>query len=128
MADRTAGLLNNARTQSKAKIGLEYNNYGYYDRLSSISNSHKMEQNFECLIDYHFRDRVFIEEALEEVGPESAGNERLALLGDTILSLMLLRRWYCEGNTTGRYAPVIADIALIPRRARHERGSRLRLQ
>jgi dsRNA-specific ribonuclease len=66
-----------------------------------------MEQEFERLIGYQFQDRGFMEEALEEAGLETAGNERLALLGDTILSLMLLRRWYCEGNTTGRYAPVI---------------------
>ncbi|KAJ6019793.1 hypothetical protein N7499_003109 [Penicillium canescens] len=59
-----------------------------------------MDPELECLIGYHFQDRGLMEEALEEVGPGTAGNERLALLGDTILSLMLLRRWYCEGNTT----------------------------
>jgi dsRNA-specific ribonuclease len=87
-----------------------------------------MEPEFECLIGYQFRDRGLMEEALEEAGPETAGNERLALLGDTILSLMLLRRWYSEGNTTGRSAPAATDIVLIPCRARHESTSGLRLQ
>ncbi|KAJ5123661.1 hypothetical protein N7448_009758 [Penicillium atrosanguineum] len=59
-----------------------------------------MAPDLECLIGYQFKDRSLMEEALEEAGPEAAGNERLALLGDTILSLMLLRRWYGEGNTT----------------------------
>lgn len=87
-----------------------------------------MEPELECLIGYHFQGRGLMEEALEEVGPGTAGNERLALLGDTILSLMLLRRWYCEGNTTGKFAPAIEDIVLTPLRARHKSASGLRLQ
>ncbi|KAJ5111455.1 hypothetical protein N7532_001990 [Penicillium argentinense] len=59
-----------------------------------------MEPEFECLIGYQFQHRDLMEEALEEAEPETAGNERLALLGDKVLALMLLQRWYGEGNTT----------------------------
>ncbi|KAH8434277.1 uncharacterized protein LDX57_011915 [Aspergillus melleus] len=63
-----------------------------------------MEQEFnpefEKVIGHHFHDQGLMDEALEESGLASAGNERLALLGDKILDLMLLRRWYHEGNTT----------------------------
>jgi ribonuclease-3 len=59
-----------------------------------------MESEFQRLIGYQFQDQGLMEEALEEAGPASAGNERLALLGDNILSIMLLRRWYREGDTT----------------------------
>ena len=61
-----------------------------------------MEPELESLIGYQFHDRGLMEEALEEAGPQTEGNERLALLGDKVLSLMLLHRWYMEGNTTGR--------------------------
>ncbi|CAG8050992.1 unnamed protein product [Penicillium nalgiovense] len=59
-----------------------------------------MEPELESLIGYQFHDRSLMEEALEEAGPQTEGNERLALLGDKVLSLMLLHRWYMEGNTT----------------------------
>jgi ribonuclease-3 len=61
-----------------------------------------MEPELESLIGYQFHDSSLMEEALEEAGPQTEGNERLALLGDKILQLMLLHRWYMEGNTTGR--------------------------
>ncbi|KAJ6146214.1 hypothetical protein N7497_008196 [Penicillium chrysogenum] len=59
-----------------------------------------MGAELESLIGYQFHDRSLLEEALEEAGPQTEGNERLALLGDKVLSLMLLHRWYMEGNTT----------------------------
>ncbi|KAJ5875199.1 uncharacterized protein N7473_012546 [Penicillium subrubescens] len=60
----------------------------------------ELNPEFEKVIGHHFHDQGLVEEALEESGLASAGNERLALLGDKILDLMLLRRWYHEGNTT----------------------------
>lgn len=86
-----------------------------------------MEPEFECLIGYQFQDQDLMEEALEEAGPETAGNERLALLGDKVLAIMLLHRWYREGNTTGRSTPATTDIVLIQYRARDESASGLRL-
>ena len=68
---------------------------------------------FEKIVGHHFLDRNLMEEALEETGLASAGNKRLALLGDKILALMLLRRWYHEGNTTGMLNPSIMGIKLI---------------
>jgi ribonuclease-3 len=61
-----------------------------------------MEPELGTLIGYQFHDPSLMEEALEEAGPQTEGNERLALLGDKVLQLMLLHRWYMEGNTTGR--------------------------
>ena len=68
---------------------------------------------FEKVIGHHFHDQGLLEEALEESGLSSAGNERLALVGDKILALMLLRRWYHEGNTTGTSIPPTMSIRLI---------------
>ena len=68
---------------------------------------------FKKVVGHHFLHRGLMEEALEETGLASAGNERLALLGDKILALMLLRRWYHEGNTTGMPTPSIMGIRLI---------------
>lgn len=68
---------------------------------------------FEKVIGHHFHDQGLLEEALEESGLSSAGNERLALVGDKILALMLLRRWYREGNTTGMFTSSRFDIRLI---------------
>jgi hypothetical protein len=87
-----------------------------------------MESEFQRLIGYQFQDQGLMEEALEEAGPASAGNERLALLGDNILSIMLLRRWYREGDTTGRSIPFTTRILLIQYRARDGSTSGLRLQ
>ncbi|KAJ5469745.1 hypothetical protein N7539_007697 [Penicillium diatomitis] len=61
----------------------------------------ELNTNFEKVIGHHFHARDLIEEALEESGLASAGNVRLALIGDKVLDLMLLQRWYREGNTTG---------------------------
>lgn len=76
-----------------------------------------MEQEFnpefEDVIGHHFHDQGLLQEALEESGLASAGNERLALVGDKILALMLLRRWYREGNTTGISTPSRMDTRLI---------------
>lgn len=85
---------------------------------------------FESLIGYQFHDRGLMEESLKESGPAAAGNKRLALLGDTVLELMLLRRWYCEGNTTGKPPPTIwiLDIVLMRYRARDESSANLCLQ
>ena len=54
----------------------------------------ELNPEFEKAIGHHFHDQGLIKEALEESGLASAGNERLALLGDNIRALMLLRRWY----------------------------------
>lgn len=68
---------------------------------------------FEKVIWHHFYDRSLMEEALEETGVASAGDERLALLGDKILALMLLHCWYHEGNTIGMSASAAMGIGLI---------------
>lgn len=46
---------------------------------------------FEKVIGHHFHDQGLLEEAFEEPGLASAGNGRLALGGDKILALLLLR-------------------------------------
>ncbi|KAJ5266537.1 hypothetical protein N7478_009345 [Penicillium angulare] len=65
----------------------------------------------ERVIGYQFHDRGLMEEALEERGLASAGNERLALLGDKVLALMLIYRWYREGNTTAQGTHILRDYA-----------------
>ncbi|KAI2787039.1 hypothetical protein POX_f07394 [Penicillium oxalicum] len=80
-------------------------------RLKTMGQESSPE--FEKVIGHHFHDQGLLEEALEESGLSSAGNERLALVGDKILALMLLRRWYREGNTTGMFTSSRFDIRLI---------------
>ncbi|KAA8644960.1 uncharacterized protein ATNIH1004_009171 [Aspergillus tanneri] len=57
---------------------------------------------FEDLIGHSFRHEDLMEEALQEAGAGTPGNERLALIGDKVLALMLLQNWYQTGNSTGR--------------------------
>jgi ribonuclease-3 len=65
----------------------------------------------EEIIRYHFNDQALLEEALQAAGAavsdphikgDRQGNKRLALLGDALLSMMLLDRWYDSGKDTGK--------------------------
>ncbi|KAJ5993196.1 hypothetical protein N7451_008920 [Penicillium sp. IBT 35674x] len=73
----------------------------------------EVNPELEQMIGHHFHAQGLLEEALEESGLASAGNERLALIGDKVLDLMLLRRWYREGNTTGMPTPSRMDTTLM---------------
>lgn len=83
---------------------------------------------FDSLVGNQFHDRSLMEEALKEKGPASAGNKRLALLGDKILALILICRSYRKVNTTGSLLLLILiDILLIQNRTRDKSGSDFRL-
>ncbi|KAE8149027.1 ribonuclease III domain-containing protein [Aspergillus avenaceus] len=66
---------------------------------------------FECLIGYSFRNRDLMEEALQEASVVTPGNERLALIGDKVLALMLLQDWYRTGNSTADGTYLLQDFA-----------------
>jgi dsRNA-specific ribonuclease len=56
----------------------------------------------EHIVGYNFTRRDLLAEALDTSGdrnPES--NQRLAMLGDALLQIILLDAWYASGNTKG---------------------------
>jgi ribonuclease-3 len=59
----------------------------------------------ERVIGYNFTQQDLLTEALDTTGqrtPES--NQRLALLGDALLKMVLLDNWYASGNAKGMHA------------------------
>ena len=63
----------------------------------------ELEKELEDLLDYHFSDHHLLEELLQAAGSSVSdptvhgdrhGNKRLALLGDSVLSTVLLEQWY----------------------------------
>jgi len=71
----------------------------------------QLEIELESLLDYHFSDHNLLEELLQAAGSSVSdpavhgdrhGNKRLALLGDSVLSTVLLEQWYESGQSTGK--------------------------
>lgn len=68
-------------------------------------------QSLEDAIGYHFKNSRLKDEAILAAGASIAnpsvdgdprGNKRLALVGDAVLQLVILQRWYKSGADTGR--------------------------
>lgn len=56
-------------------------------------------------IGYHFNSTQVLEEALHPAGTSPLqGNKRLALVGDSVLSISILDGWYDSKNTIGTFA------------------------
>lgn len=57
----------------------------------------------EEIIDYRFRNRAHLDEALLLPGPGSVpdGNKRLAVVGDAAMAPVLARSWYLGGQPLG---------------------------
>lgn len=71
----------------------------------------QLEKELEKLLDYHFSDHHLLEELLQAarssisdpaVHGDRHGNKHLALLGDSVLSTVLLEQWYESGQSTGK--------------------------
>lgn len=69
------------------------------------------QQSIEKIINYSFTKPQLLEEALQAAGAsESAngiegnkdGNKRLALVGDTLIRLLILDEWYPCGSDIGK--------------------------
>lgn len=72
-----------------------------------------MDMNLEAvqdIIGYQFNERLILWEAMQAAGSmvRSAGgrefvdgNKRLAVIGDTVLQLVLAERWYGGGTSRG---------------------------
>ena len=53
-------------------------------------------------IGYPFKDNDLLLEALETTGMRAAeSNQRLAMLGDALIQLILLDNWYAGGTSKG---------------------------
>lgn len=70
-----------------------------------------VQEAAESIIDYHFASPELLEEALQAAGAsvseksvsgDREGNKRLALVGDTLLRLVILDNWYPGGTSTGK--------------------------
>lgn len=63
----------------------------------------KLEREFEEQIGHHFQSHALLDETLHAAGTAPLkGNKRLALVGDSVLSTILLSEWYEGGGSTGR--------------------------
>lgn len=71
----------------------------------------QLGKGLENLLGYHFSNHHLLEEVLQAAGSsvsdptvhgDQHGNKRLALLGDSVLSTVLLEHWYKRGQSTGK--------------------------
>ena len=71
-----------------------------------------MVRGVQSIIGYGFNDRLILWEALQAAGSgvSSAGtrrfpdgNKRLAIVGDTVLKLVLVSEWYESADTRGMF-------------------------
>ncbi len=78
-----------------------------------------MTRGVESIIGYHFSDSMILWEALQAAGStvRSAGtrrfpdgNKRLAVLGDTILKLVLVSEWYDSADVRGIVVPLYVTV------------------
>lgn len=69
-----------------------------------------MTRGVETIIGYNFNDTMILWEALQAAGSTvrfvgtrrfDDGNKRLAVLGDTILKLVLVTKWYDSADARG---------------------------
>jgi len=76
-----------------------------------MDNHTQLEKELENLLDYHFSDRHLLEELLQSAGSSVSdptdhgdrhGNKCLALLGESVLSTVLLEQWYESGQSTAK--------------------------
>lgn len=64
-------------------------------------------QSFERRIGYSLNSKSLLEGALRAPGNDTPGNsssvgkKRLALVGDSIIAVMILNRWHQGGSSTG---------------------------
>jgi dsRNA-specific ribonuclease len=70
----------------------------------------------EHIVGYSFTRQDLLTEALDTSGdrtPES--NQRLAMLGDALLQIILLDAWYASGNTKGTLVTSYLTMSWDPR-------------
>jgi hypothetical protein len=68
------------------------------------------------IVGYNFTQQGLLAEALDTSGdqtPES--NQCLAMLGDTLLQVILLDAWYASGNTKGTFVTSYLTMNWDPR-------------
>lgn len=68
---------------------------------------------------YRFRERLILWEAMQAAGSNvrspddrefADGNKRLAVIGDTVLQLVLAEEWYSGGTVRGRLDSVCTSL------------------
>ncbi|KAI9818400.1 MAG: hypothetical protein M1827_000458 [Pycnora praestabilis] len=76
-------------------------------------------QEAQRIIQYQFNDPLLLWEALQAAGSGVYrignrhlfdGNKRLAILGDTVLKLVLVEHWYNGVEDRGRASQVVSDV------------------
>jgi ribonuclease-3 len=69
------------------------------------------QQSIESIINYSFKKPQLLDEAFQAAGASESdkgikgnkgGNKRLALVGDALIRLSILDRWYPHGADTGK--------------------------
>ncbi|KFY92573.1 hypothetical protein V498_04858 [Pseudogymnoascus sp. VKM F-4517 (FW-2822)] len=68
----------------------------------------------ERIIEYHFTNPQLLAEAFEAAGVSElhkGGNKRLALVGDALIRLAILDRWFPSGASTKEGSKLVSDLA-----------------
>jgi dsRNA-specific ribonuclease len=67
-----------------------------------MSRKEKACKAVQLAIDYTFKDDDLLLEALDTTGMRTnESNQRLAMLGDALLKMILLEGWYAGGTAKG---------------------------
>ena len=94
---------------------------------TAVNIAAQLIAGLEAVISYHFTTPLLAWEALQAPGANAGplalptgleGNKRLAILGDTILQLVLVEEWYRSGASKGMSVPLSkgeADIWWLSR-------------
>lgn len=84
-----------------------------------FGRSYTILQTVQDIIGYRFREQLILWEAMQAAGSNvrSAGdrvfvdgNKRLAVIGDTVLQLVLAERWYSGGSVRGVVVGVCTSL------------------
>lgn len=84
------------------------------------SSMDRILQAVQGIIGYQFRGRLILWEAMQAAGSNVRsvggrefvdGNKRLAVIGDTVLQLVLAEQWYSGGTSRERFNQSLSQVA-----------------
>lgn len=75
------------------------------DSFTIVSYKDKACKAVQLAISYNFKDNNLLLEALDTTGMRTnESNQRLAMLGDALLKMILLDIWYAGGTAKGSFS------------------------
>ncbi|KAL9137874.1 MAG: hypothetical protein Q9175_000901 [Cornicularia normoerica] len=86
----------------------------------AANNMDTVLQAVKDIIGYRFRERLILWEAMQAAGSNvrsagdrefADGNKRLAVIGDTVLQLVLAEEWYSGGTVREQVSQALSQVA-----------------